>query len=110
MSADLASAAQKLVKALRSDECGHVLNSIHAANCPVCRALAELLVCVSAGESPNGRGAPTDQDVCRRCGHYRETHDANRCGGWMPAGAGHPIGSCQCEGFEGRAAATQEDQ
>ena len=44
----IAATAQRLVEALHDDECGHVLGSIHSGTCPVCRALAELLVAISA--------------------------------------------------------------
>jgi hypothetical protein len=60
--APLAEICQRLVDALRGDECGHVLGSPHAAHCPVCRAVAELLVAISAGASaPGPARAETEQ-------------------------------------------------
>lgn len=53
----VAATTQRLVTALRGDEGGHVLGSAHAGACPVCLALADLLVAISAAAVPDERAA-----------------------------------------------------
>lgn len=60
----------------------------------------------TCGASAHSPAAASEKDVCKACGHYRETHHANRCDGWMPAGTGHHKTTCDCAAFESRAAAS----